>query len=128
MITFMFAIIWTGQNALYSIDPIQTREWACKITKGPLNPFVDRILRSLKVTWQQTEQSQATVQDLKLLGASASQIETQATERIYKDAPPAVLGPLTLVPLSPTLPTRHPQDYSDSYFQTVNIPINSEII
>jgi len=51
------------QNALYSIDPIQTREWARKITKGPLNSFVNQILRSLKVAWQQTEQSQATTQN-----------------------------------------------------------------
>ncbi len=33
---------YTRQNALYSIDPIQTREWARRITKGLLNPFVNR--------------------------------------------------------------------------------------
>ncbi len=29
------------KNALYSIDPIQTREWARRLTKGPLNSFVN---------------------------------------------------------------------------------------
>jgi len=29
------------KNALYNIDPIQTREWARRLTKGPLNPFVN---------------------------------------------------------------------------------------
>ncbi len=29
------------KNALYSIDPIQTREWARRVTKGPLNSFVN---------------------------------------------------------------------------------------
>jgi len=33
---------YTRQNALYSIDPIQTWEWARRITKGPLNPLVNR--------------------------------------------------------------------------------------
>jgi len=51
------------QNALYSIDPIQTREWVCKMTKGPFEPFVNRILGSLEVAWQQTEQSHATTQN-----------------------------------------------------------------
>jgi len=40
----------------------------------------------LKVAWQQTEQSQATIQNP--FGASASQIEAQATERLCKGAPP----------------------------------------
>ena len=31
------------KNALYSTDPIQTREWARRITKGPLNPLLSEI-------------------------------------------------------------------------------------
>jgi len=80
---------YTRQNALYSIDPIQTREWARKITKGPFEPFVNWFLRSLEVAWQQTEQSHATTQN-PFLSVSASQLETQATERLYKDAPPGI--------------------------------------
>jgi len=48
---------------LYSIDPLQTREWARKITKGPLNPFVNRNPKKLEVAWQQAKQSQATTQN-----------------------------------------------------------------
>jgi len=48
---------------LYSIDPIQTREWARKITKGPFDPFVNQIQGSLEAAWQQTEQSHATTQN-----------------------------------------------------------------
>jgi len=54
---------YTRQNALYSIDPIQTREWACKITKGPFEPFFNWILGSLEVAWQHTEQSHAMTQN-----------------------------------------------------------------
>jgi len=75
---------------LYIIDPIQTQEWARKITKGPFEPFVNRFLGSLKVAWQQTEQSHAMMQK-NLLVASASQLETQDTERLYKEAPPDIL-------------------------------------
>ncbi len=31
------------KNALYSIDPIQTREWVRRLTKGPLNPLLTDI-------------------------------------------------------------------------------------
>jgi len=41
------------------------------------------------VAWQHTDQSQATMQK-PFLGASASMLETQATERLYKDAPPGI--------------------------------------
>jgi len=54
---------YTRQNALYSIDPIQTQEWARKITKGPFEPIVYRMLGCLKVAWQHTEQSHAITQN-----------------------------------------------------------------
>ncbi len=40
--------LYTRQNALFSIDPIQTREWAHKITKGPFEPFVNQFSEAWK--------------------------------------------------------------------------------
>jgi len=57
--------------------------------KRSFEPFVNQILGSLEVAWQQTEQRHATTQ-IPFLGASASRWETQATERLYKDAPPGI--------------------------------------
>ncbi len=74
---------------MYNIDPIQAREWARRLTKGLLNPFVNRFFRSLIVAWQRKEQSQTTTHK-PLLGTSAPMLETQATERLYKDAPPGI--------------------------------------
>ena len=79
---------YTRQNALYSIDPIQTREWARRITKGSLNPLLTE--------FQKLDQSLATHDQAKLrrtnpFQARAPKQETQATERLYKDAPPGIL-------------------------------------
>jgi len=57
----MFAIIWMGSmkyktNALYSIDPLQTRKWACTLQWTLWKP-------KSKLAWQNTEQSQATTQN-----------------------------------------------------------------
>ena len=74
---------------MYSIDPIQTREWARRITKGPLNPLL--------TDFQKLDQSLATHMTKPSYDAQTPfrrerpKLETQATERLYKDAPPGIL-------------------------------------
>jgi len=79
----------TRQNALYNIDPVQTREWARKITKGPLNPLLtdfQKLDRSLA-----THMTKPSYDAQTPFRRERPKLETQATERLYKDAPPGIL-------------------------------------
>jgi len=82
-------------NALYSIDPIQTREWARRLTKGPLNPLL--------TDFQKLDHSLATHMTKQSYNAQTPfrrerpKLETQATERLYKGAPPGI--PRTILDL-----------------------------
>ena len=74
---------------MYSIDPIQTREWARRITKGPLNPLlsdIQKLDRSLATHMTKPNYDAQTP-----FRRERPKLETQATERLYKDAPPGIL-------------------------------------
>jgi hypothetical protein len=69
-------------SALYSIDPLQTREWTSKDLTHPLATKIKADLATHRTKPGNDDQTSFRCEP---------HLEIQATERLYKDAPPSAL-------------------------------------